>query len=106
MRRAFLAKAQKSFVDCRRRKKFSPIFCAGDDEVDGLAYEQELEATQALLSSFGGHRPPLQKAPIVKTSQIVLGTRGSELARAQAHLVEKAVQSAWPALKIDIKIIG
>ncbi len=42
----------------------------------------------------------------MKTSQIVLGTRGSELARAQAHLVEKAVQSAWPALKIDIKIIA
>jgi len=37
MRRTFLPKAQKSFVDGRRRKKFLPIFCAGGDEVDGLA---------------------------------------------------------------------
>jgi hydroxymethylbilane synthase len=37
--------------------------------------------------------------------KIVLGTRGSELARAQAHLVEKAIQAAWPDLKIETKII-
>jgi hydroxymethylbilane synthase len=37
---------------------------------------------------------------------IVLGTRGSELARAQARLVEIAIQSAWPELKIDTKIIA
>jgi hydroxymethylbilane synthase len=37
--------------------------------------------------------------------KIVLGTRGSDLARAQVRLVEKAIQSAWPELKIDTKII-
>jgi hydroxymethylbilane synthase len=37
--------------------------------------------------------------------KIVLGTRGSELARAQAHLVEKAIQAARPDLKIKTKII-
>jgi hydroxymethylbilane synthase len=38
--------------------------------------------------------------------KIVLGTRGSELARAQAHLVEKAIQAAWPDGKIETKIIA
>ena len=38
-------------------------------------------------------------------NKIVIGTRGSELARAQARLVEKAIQSAWPKLKIETKII-
>lgn len=37
--------------------------------------------------------------------KIVLGTRGSELARAQAHWVEKAIQAARPDLKIETKII-
>ncbi|HEV8618928.1 MAG TPA: hydroxymethylbilane synthase [Candidatus Udaeobacter sp.] len=37
--------------------------------------------------------------------KIVLGTRGSELARAQAHLVEKAIQATRPDLKIETKII-
>jgi hydroxymethylbilane synthase len=37
--------------------------------------------------------------------KIVLGTRGSELARTQAHLVEKAIQAAQPDLKIETKII-
>jgi len=37
--------------------------------------------------------------------KIVLGTRGSELARAQAHLVEKAIHAARPDLKIETKII-
>jgi hydroxymethylbilane synthase len=38
--------------------------------------------------------------------KIVLGTRGSQLARAQAHLVGEAVQAARPELKIDTKIIA
>jgi hydroxymethylbilane synthase len=41
----------------------------------------------------------------VMAEKIVLGTRGSELARAQAHLVEKAIQAARPDLKIETKII-
>jgi hydroxymethylbilane synthase len=36
---------------------------------------------------------------------LVLGTRGSELARAQARLVEKAIQTAWPKAEIETKII-
>src|SRR5437588_71704 len=38
--------------------------------------------------------------------KIVLGTRGSELARAQARFVEKAIQTARPETKIETKIIA
>ena len=37
--------------------------------------------------------------------KIVLGTRGSELARAQARLVEEAIQTTRPEAKIETKII-
>jgi hydroxymethylbilane synthase len=37
--------------------------------------------------------------------KIILGTRGSELARAQARLVEKAIQAAQPDTKIETRII-
>lgn len=39
------------------------------------------------------------------TRKIILGTRGSELARAQARLVEKAIQTAQPGTKIEARII-
>ena len=38
-------------------------------------------------------------------NKIVLGTRGSELARAQARLVEQALRSAWPDLVIETRVI-
>src|SRR5436190_22574065 len=38
-------------------------------------------------------------------SQIVIGTRGSELARAQARMVEKALHEKWPDLTIETRII-
>jgi hydroxymethylbilane synthase len=41
----------------------------------------------------------------MKTRTIILGTRGSELARAQARLVEKAIQAAQPDTKIETRII-
>jgi len=47
--------------------------------------------------SLGGHKPPLQK--------IVLGSRGSELARAQTAMVVKALQHAWPEIEIRIEIV-
>src|SRR6266511_1922248 len=37
---------------------------------------------------------------------IIVGTRGSELARAQARLVEKAIQAAQPDTKIETRIIA
>src|SRR6266498_912201 len=37
---------------------------------------------------------------------IILGTRGSELARAQARLVERAIQAAQPDTKIETRIIA
>src|SRR5215475_14729886 len=37
--------------------------------------------------------------------KITLGTRGSELARAQTLLVEKAIRSAHPNVTVDTKII-
>jgi hydroxymethylbilane synthase len=40
------------------------------------------------------------------TGKIILGTRGSELAQAQARLVEKAIQTAQPEAKIETKIIA
>jgi hydroxymethylbilane synthase len=39
------------------------------------------------------------------TRKIVLGTRGSELARTQARLVEKAIQAAQPDTGIEIRLI-
>ena len=36
---------------------------------------------------------------------IVIGTRGSELARVQARMVEKALHEKWPDLTIETKII-
>src|SRR5947199_1282899 len=41
-----------------------------------------------------------------KNRKIVLGTRGSELARAQARLVEKAIQMVRPRAKIETKTIA
>src|SRR5207247_213033 len=38
-------------------------------------------------------------------SQIVIGTRGSELARAQARMVEKALHEKWPDITSETKII-
>jgi hydroxymethylbilane synthase len=40
------------------------------------------------------------------TRKIILGTRGSELARAQARSVEEAIQTAQPGTKIETKIIA
>ena len=39
-------------------------------------------------------------------SRIILGTRGSELARAQARLVKQAIQAVRPEVKIETKIIA
>jgi hydroxymethylbilane synthase len=39
------------------------------------------------------------------TKRIVLGTRGSELARAQARLVERAIQAAQPDTGIEIRLV-
>jgi hydroxymethylbilane synthase len=41
----------------------------------------------------------------MRHSRITLGTRGSELARAQSLLVEKAIRSANPSVVIETKII-
>src|SRR6266566_3212876 len=38
-------------------------------------------------------------------NKIVIGTRGSELARAQARLVEQALREKWPDLSIETKIV-
>ena len=40
------------------------------------------------------------------TRKIILGTRGSHLARAQALLVEKAIQTARPEARIETRIIA
>jgi hydroxymethylbilane synthase len=40
------------------------------------------------------------------TKKIILGTRGSELARAQAHLVEKAIQTVRPDAEIETRIVA
>jgi hydroxymethylbilane synthase len=42
----------------------------------------------------------------MKPRKIILGTRGSELARAQARLVEKAIQAATPDATIEMRIIA
>jgi hydroxymethylbilane synthase len=40
------------------------------------------------------------------TRKIILGTRGSELARAQTRLVEEAIQALQPDIKIETRIIA
>jgi hydroxymethylbilane synthase len=40
------------------------------------------------------------------TEKIILGTRGSELARAQARFVEKAIQAARPDTEIETRVIA
>jgi hydroxymethylbilane synthase len=42
----------------------------------------------------------------MKAGNIVLGTRGSELARAQTRLVEKAIRCAHPNVTIETKVIA
>jgi hydroxymethylbilane synthase len=49
------------------------------------------------IESTDGHRPPLPK--------VVLGSRGSELARAQTRMVEEALRVAWPEIEIEFRII-
>src|SRR3954470_16209645 len=43
---------------------------------------------------------------VVASGRIVLGSRGSELARAQAALVTAALREAWPELEIATQIIS
>src|SRR5436190_14197837 len=57
-----------------------------------------MSAEYSSEKSFDGHRPPLQK--------IVLGSRGSELARAQTAMVVDALKKAWPDLEIATEIIS
>lgn len=39
------------------------------------------------------------------SQQIILGSRGSELARAQAAMAAKALQHAWPEIEVRIEIV-
>src|SRR2546423_13586986 len=57
-----------------------------------------MSAEYSSEKSFGGHRPPRQK--------IILGSRGSELARAQTAMVVDALRKAWPDLEIAKEIIS
>jgi hydroxymethylbilane synthase len=57
-----------------------------------------MSAEASTEKSIGGHRPPLQK--------IVLGSRGSELARTQTALVVEALKKSWPQLEIATEIIS
>src|SRR5712691_6419625 len=41
----------------------------------------------------------------MKPSQIVIGTRGSELAQAQARMVSDGLRARWADLTVEIKII-
>jgi len=42
---------------------------------------------------------------VVVRGRIILGSRGSDLARAQVRLVEQALHNAWPDLEVVIEII-
>jgi hypothetical protein len=48
-------------------------------------------------NSIGGQGPPLQG--------LILGTRGSELARAQTRMVETGLRASWADLTIETKVI-
>jgi hydroxymethylbilane synthase len=57
-----------------------------------------MSAEDSQQEAFGGHRPPLQR--------IILGSRGSELARTQTAMVTDALRKAWPNLPIATQIIS
>ncbi|HEX8897507.1 MAG TPA: hypothetical protein VF751_02320, partial [Chthoniobacterales bacterium] len=57
-----------------------------------------MSAEASTEKSIGGHRPRLQK--------IVIGSRGSELARTQTEMVVRALAGAWPNLEIATRIIS
>lgn len=56
-----------------------------------------MSAEGSLEDPVGGHRPPLQR--------VILGSRGSELARRQTAMVAEALTRAWPELETTVKII-
>lgn len=56
-----------------------------------------MSAVSSPKEGDGGHRPPLRG--------VTLGSRGSDLARAQARQVEEALRAAWPGLQIETKIV-
>ena len=56
-----------------------------------------MSAEGSLEDPVGGHRPPLQR--------VILGSRGSELARRQTAMVAEALKRAWPELETTVKII-
>src|SRR4051812_40189680 len=57
-----------------------------------------MSAEDSQQTAFGSHRPPLQR--------IILGSRGSELARTQTAMVIAASRKAWPNLDIATEIIS
>src|SRR2546421_7916478 len=57
-----------------------------------------MSAELSTEKSIGGHRPPLQK--------IVLGSRGSELARTQTAMAIEALKKSWPNLEIATQVIS
>src|SRR5438067_11991034 len=57
-----------------------------------------MSAESSSEKPLGGHRPPLHK--------IVLGSRGSELARTQTAMVVAALKKSWPDLEIATQIIS
>ena len=56
-----------------------------------------MSAEDSQGKALGGHRPSLQ--------EIVLGSRGSELARAQTAMVASALERVWPDLAVRTQII-
>ncbi len=56
-----------------------------------------MSVERASKKSSDGQRPALR--------EIVLGTRGSELARMQAQMVEAALRRVWPKLAIEVRTI-
>jgi hydroxymethylbilane synthase len=56
-----------------------------------------MSAERSIAPAIGGSRPPLER--------IVLGTRGSELARAQAAQVEKALRAVVPQVEFTTAVI-
>lgn len=56
-----------------------------------------MTAAGSSKGKIGGQRPPLQR--------VVLGSRGSELARTQTAMTAEALRKAWSALEIEARII-
>jgi len=56
-------KIEKSFVNSRSRKNFSPLVRTSCDEINRRMDEHSVQSVEPRFAIFGAHRAPLQVQP-------------------------------------------